>query len=41
MDNPLARRAATNPTQYNIDAIARKCPVDRRSSDSPLEALIG
>ncbi len=23
MDNPFPRRAAANPTQYNIDAIAR------------------
>jgi hypothetical protein len=33
MDNPLPRRAAENPTQYNIEAIAKlesynsfKCP---------------
>jgi hypothetical protein len=38
MDNPLPRRAAENPTQYNIDAIAklehdaldRRTPTERR-----------
>ncbi len=39
MDNPLPRRAAANPTQYNIDAIAslerdalgRRTPTERIS----------
>jgi uncharacterized membrane protein len=34
MDNPLPRRAAANPTQYNIDAIAKleHDALDRRNS---------
>jgi uncharacterized membrane protein len=42
MDNPLPRRAAANPTQYNIDAIARleRDALDRRTSTERISDAI-
>jgi uncharacterized membrane protein len=38
MDNPLPRRAAANPTQYNVDAIA-KLEHDARDRRTPTERV--
>jgi uncharacterized membrane protein len=42
MDNPLTRRAATNPTQYNIDAIAQleRDALDRRTPTERVSDVI-
>ena len=42
MDNPLPRRAAENPTQYNIEAIAKleHDALDRRTSVERLSAQL-
>jgi uncharacterized membrane protein len=42
MDNPLPRQAAANPTQYNIDAIAKleHDALDRRTSTERLSDAI-
>ena len=42
MDNPLPRRAAANPTQYNIDAIARleRDALDRRTTSERVSDII-
>jgi uncharacterized membrane protein len=42
MDNPLPRRAAANPTQYNIDAIAKleRDALDRRTSTERVSDVI-
>jgi len=42
MDNPLPRRAAENPTQYNIEAIAKleHDALDRRTSTERLSDAI-
>jgi uncharacterized membrane protein len=42
MDNPLPRRAAANPTQYNIDAIARleRDALDRRTPTERVSDII-
>lgn len=38
MDNPLPRRAAANPMQYNIDAIA-KLEHDARDRRTPTQRV--
>src|SRR6202158_4396633 len=42
MDNPLPRRAAENPTQYNIDAIAKleHDALDRRTATERVSDII-
>jgi hypothetical protein len=42
MDNPLPRRAAANPTQYNIDAIAKleHDALDRRTPTERVSDVI-
>src|SRR6202158_5227394 len=42
MENPLPRRAAANPTQYNIDAIAKleHDALDRRTSTERVSGVI-
>src|SRR6202023_582746 len=42
MDNPLPRRAAENPTQYNIDAIAKleHDALDRRTATERVSDVI-
>src|ERR1035438_6479599 len=42
MDNPLPRRAAANPTQYNIDAIAKleRDALDRRTPTERVSDVI-
>jgi uncharacterized membrane protein len=42
MDNPLPRRAAANPTQYNIDAIAKleHDALDRRTATERVSDVI-
>lgn len=42
MENPLPRRAAANPTQYNIDAIARleRDALDRRTTTERVSDVI-
>jgi hypothetical protein len=42
MDNPLPRRAAANPTQYNIDAIAslERDALGRRTATERISGVI-